>query len=312
MIQDRWKGLARKRAALPRGVVHDVLEMEKPSSSLRSDKKGGWIYTTDGGPQVMLTKTIRYKTDAGETREISQTSLFTWTSKMTCASFSLPAGPPRYGGTCPASAEKFDCDYKDVICYDCYATRNRYLFASNAIRQAVKWQWVQTAMRRGTFVDEMVEAIRFISQPSVAQYLRGRDIAANYFRIHDSGDWSDKDYFRAWVEVCRRVPEVRFWAPTRMWIFEDWADLLKKTRFPKNMTVRPSTLCKEEMPFIIKGLSGAGAGVSYDELPSPAYNCPATFGEDSDTCLGSRGPDEQHGCRACWDWPSLIVNYRRH
>jgi hypothetical protein len=312
MIQDRWINLARKRSALPRGVVHDVLEMEKPSSSLRSDGKGGWIYTTDGGPQVMLTDVVRYKTDDGQKKEISQTSLFTWTSKMTCASFSLPAGPPKYGGTCMASAEKFGCDYKEVVCYDCYATRNRYLFSSNAIRQAVKLQWVKTAMRRGSFVDEMVEAIRFISQSSVAQYLRGRDIEANYFRIHDSGDWIDENYFRAWIEICRKLSGIRFWVPTRMWIFEDWADLFKGTRLPKNMTMRPSTLCKEEVPFLAKGLSGAGASVSHGELPDPVYNCPATFGDDSDTCLGSRGPDGKTGCRACWDWPSLLVNYKRH
>src|SRR6516162_9609523 len=37
------------------------------------------------------------------------------------------------------------------------------------------------------------------------------------FRIHDSGDFFSAAYANAWYEVCRQLPDIRFWAPTRAW-----------------------------------------------------------------------------------------------
>jgi hypothetical protein len=38
-----------------------------------------------------------------------------------------------------------------------------------------------------------------------------------YFRIHDSGDFFNVAYVKAWIQVCRALPATKFWAPTRAW-----------------------------------------------------------------------------------------------
>jgi hypothetical protein len=44
-----------------------------------------------------------------------------------------------------------------------------------------------------------------------------RDSRCRYFRVHDSGDMFSVGYAECWLQVCRRLPEIRFWIPTRVW-----------------------------------------------------------------------------------------------
>lgn len=41
-------------------------------------------------------------------------------------------------------------------------------------------------------------------------------IKANLVRIHDSGDFYSKDYVNKWLEVCKALPNIQFYAYTKM------------------------------------------------------------------------------------------------
>ncbi len=111
----------------------------------------------------------------GSASAISSYSLLTRTSKMSCFSFNLPAGPPSLGGTCPASALGFmyltsddlvraqraklvdqEIDPASFICNGCFALKGQYGNPSNVLGQQarlmlVRWFLDQQRARRSTW-----------------------------------------------------------------------------------------------------------------------------------------------------------------
>lgn len=158
-----------------------------------------------------------------------------------------------------------------------------------------------------------------------------------YFRIHDAGDVWQHQYLATWIEVCTRLPRVRFWMPTRTWAVKKKlpAELLRQV--PSNMTIRPSALHfrEEAPPLALMGSLGyptarptgggglsAGSGSTVGAIPRGAWECPAyrhwsagggalllasevgkgtsdTAGVGG-TCIIARGRDGENGCRVCW------------
>src|SRR5579863_2846039 len=120
--------------------------------------------------------------------------LLTATSKMPGPSWSLPAhrSCPRANGT---------------ICDSCYASNGCYLYRTTRYAQDVRFRWTVESMRTNEgmrqWVDAMVNAITAVG--------------CQYFRVHDSGDMFSVRYAQAWLAVCRQLPNVRFWIPTRTW-----------------------------------------------------------------------------------------------
>jgi len=171
-----------------------------------------------------------------------------------------------------------------------------------------------------------------------------------YFRIHDAGDMYSDPYFRAWLDVCRHfADDVRFWAPTRMWAFAGTLRDVTLKEVPENLALRPSTLhFRDEaptsaylhntlkLPAFKKGRGGglSAASGSAPETPTKKdYKCPAyehwTGGGGAirldprsqkgvgGTCITARGPNGEHGCRACWNgsdgrYHDLVVFYEEH
>src|SRR5436189_1463554 len=120
--------------------------------------------------------------------------LLTQTSKMPGPSWSLPAHKacPRANGT---------------ICDNCYASKGCYRFSITQNAQQARFAWTVESMRtpagRAAWIAHMVKSIR--------------DTGCEYFRVHDSGDMFNVAYAQCWLEVCRAMPEVRFWIPTHPW-----------------------------------------------------------------------------------------------
>src|SRR5581483_7943609 len=153
--------------------------------------------------------------------------LLTKTSKMPGPSWSLPAHKacPRANGT---------------ICDSCYASKGCYTWRTTKHAQSVRFAWTVESMRtlegREQWIICMVVAIR--------------QSGCRYFRVHDSGDMFNVTYAQSWLEVCRRLPEVRFWIPTRAWqqpacplpIFDPLLNTLRELAGQPNVTVRPSAL----------------------------------------------------------------------
>ena len=210
--------------------------------------------------------------------------LLTKTSKMPGPSWSLPAhrACPRANGT---------------ICNSCYASKGCYRYSSTKNAQAARFAWTVEAMRtdagRLTWISTMVEAIR--------------QSGTEYFRVHDSGDVFSVAYAQCWLEVCRQLPNVHFWIPTRAWqqpngplpILDPLLETLRQLAGLSNVTVRPSALNFGDAAPIIAGLHSGSTAALADA--SRAYQCPAYS-------QGGNCGD----CRACWDAKGAPVSYCRH
>ena len=320
-------------------------------------------------------------------------SLLTWTTKMACWSFSLPFGHSFIGGTCPGAAqsvipyEKWKAAYQraekyrapklrgmppgptgmsSLICEFCYAGKARYGSSNVMASQMARLIWARAALVDGTFVPQMVEALKRVDHRLGAQTkaVKGNDVADRadavqwlpaektghpYFRIHDSGDFFSIEYLEAWIDVCRKLPEIKFWAPSRSWAqTEKYDEVTLRVEPPPNLIMRPSAFhVNDAGPDDLAGrglwvmpsttLTEASKGMMEPEnerilaahlatLPKakkrdprperdPRYDwdCPAYLnGLGAHRCRDAIDIDGRTCCRVCWDSPQLRVNYTLH
>jgi hypothetical protein len=282
---------------------------------------------------------------AGDMRKFN---LLSWTSKMGAPSFSLPAGPPMFGGACPGatagqSIVPLDLQKKaarhvravvdepvvlpDCVCQWCYAEGGNYRYGSKQLGQVVIYSWAQLALADGSFVEVLDWAIKH------ADYkLRGgADLPAErhpgkYFRVHDSGDFFSKRYLEAWRAVADRNPDVTFWAPSRIWALPGGRDWVNEINVPQqNLIIRPSAYMVDRPRGPELGPGWSSWSVVFDETTKPSgagmrvhggpydWDCQAyAVSEESHNCRFALAPDGQTGCRACWVHPELAVNYTKH
>lgn len=170
--------------------------------------------------------------------------------KVKCLTFSLP-----HRKTCPGStpaccaicyakvAEDF---YKEVL-----PSRTRNLIAS----------------KQDDFVDQMVATL---------SKRRKRVL-----RVHESGDFYSQAYVEKWAEIALRLPDFRFYAYTRSWMFDF-------SCMPENFVLRYSVDCTTK--HTIEGMP----------LALAATECPAS---GFVTCPGSAGGDVKciRDCSLCID-----------
>lgn len=206
-------------------------------------------------------------------------SLLSWTSKMGCPSFSLPAGPAESGGACPgavggqsivpreallAGARRVaelvgrPVRLQQAVCQYCYAEGGQYATWQVQLAQAVTYAWTRSALEDGTFVDVMVYAIEgadylLSGGKKAGQQYRAETLPGRYFRWHDSGDIFSAKHLRALVEIARRCPTISFWAPTRIWatgwgVREVNAIALSPQGWPPNFALRPSAFVANDPP----------------------------------------------------------------
>jgi hypothetical protein len=206
-------------------------------------------------------------------------ALLTYPAKIPCPSWSLPAGR-----ACPFA---FRSD-PDAICGSCYAAKGFYMMPRVKAAQDARYAWTLDCLKtpEGTerFIALMTEAIAH----ECARF------NVQYFRVHDSGDLFSPAYTRAWTEICRRLPDIRFWIPTRSYRAAWVADIIALAALP-NVTVRPSALRFEDAAPEIAGLQ-AGSTARHH-----GATCPAS--SQGNACLD---------CRQCWDSPTIAIAYHKH
>jgi hypothetical protein len=168
------------------------------------------------------------------------------------------------------------------------------------ITQNWRMLWTEWAMNEGVFVESMMRIIE-AGQVLAAKFrkLHGVGLDARvemphheFFRIHDAGDFYDEAYLDAWLEICRKMPHVHFWAPTRVWADPEMAAVLERrvarNKIPRNLVIRPSGLFFDGSCPIIKGLAGGSTSskitvesvgdrirVDIEAAPRDAWGCPA-------------------------------------
>lgn len=142
--------------------------------------------------------------------------------------FNLPADEDENGiPTCPNAG----------ICKSfCYAKQGRYNFPNVAQPRQHNFDYLLSLNDDYThFTATACQDLATIKQ----KYKKIRGV-----RIHDSGDMFSRNYFRAWVEVAKKNPDIIFYAYTKMIllfheIMDDWG-------MPDNMRIVQSVGGKQD------------------------------------------------------------------
>lgn len=321
---------------------------------------------------------------------VRQYRLLSWTSKMNAPSWSLPAGSPQIGGSCPGAvagqsvvpetsrraAERFvniglgrppntPVDLTQAICQRCYATGGQYSTGNVQVAQILRYLWARQAidfhLPNGStaFIETMIYAIDHAdykldggtleADPETGEPARGlppEPTRRRFFRIHDSGDFFNEEYLRQWKVIADRLPDITFWAPSRIWATSWGVEAVNEiNRNPRNLIIRPSAYeVNEPGPVdlgpgwaspatVIARAQDLGMTASRELYvaerehrpprpsgPDPRYtwSCRAySTSDQKHTCRravappGLGGPDGK-GCRACWIAPDEIINYAPH
>jgi len=192
-------------------------------------------------------------------------------SKMPCHSYSIPAQKCITGMKLR--------NVKNSICSKCYALKSRYLFKN--VKDALFKRF--ESLTHPQWVEAMVCMI-------------DKKEKSGYMRLHDAGDLQGVWHLEKIVEVCRRLPHIKFWLPTREYGIV--AQYLRDNSFPENLTVRLSSLMLEGNPpeAIAKRFNLTTSGVSKSGF----------------TCPSSKQAGKCGDCRACWNKSISNVNYKQH
>lgn len=215
----------------------------------------------------------------------------TWTSDMAAWSFSLPAGKH---GSCPLAIYENHDDGSLSICGSCYAQIGRYGMPNVLDAQYARFRYVKKCLETSAGRRELENLL----VSSIQSHVKN-----GHFRFFDSGDFHHPSMIRLLYRVCRRLPTIKFWFPTRVWHSPSasWQNPLRRLAALPNVAVRPSALHFDKSPPVIEGLAAGTTAVSEN---SPVFGnlCPKTeFG----------GNCETNNCRTCWS-TKTEVSYLVH
>ena len=198
-------------------------------------------------------------------------------------SLSSPSKMPGFGYSTPAE----DCirgsklvEVVNSICSFCYARKGRYVFPNVKAAQKKRLK----SLDQVDWVDMMV-------------FMIGKREKTGFFRWHDAGDVQGVWHLEKIAEVARRLPDIKFWLPTREYSFvSEWIKLGRK---PDNLIIRLSAIMMDGAPptALAKRLGLTTSGAKTD---------------DSFTCPASSQGNECKDCRACWDETVENIDYKKH
>jgi hypothetical protein len=194
------------------------------------------------------------------------------TSKLGTYSWSLQAVE-----TCPGSA-RGDGTLVDA-CRGCYARSGNYRYPNvKAPRIFNREDW-----KRDDWVSDMVDALQH----------------ERHFRWFDSGDMYDLKLAWKIAAIMSRLPDVKFWLPTRMHKFKKFDTVIAFMQSLPNVVVRFSSDS-------VIGQTVAGATTS-TIVPTPA-DAP----EGSFVCPAYTRGGKCENCRACYDKAIPVIAYPAH
>ena len=199
-----------------------------------------------------------------------------------CGGLSNPGKMPGHGYALPAYRCRLGSFLQQIpkaVCHYCYALRGRYLFPK--VRAAMETR-IQSLSR-----PRWVEAVTTLIYRS----------GDRHFRWHDSGDLQSIDHLQNIVRVCRNLPQVKFWLPTREYQTVDAYRRLGG-RIPSNLCIRLSAHVVDGKPPLRYRLPVSVVDSGRNGISRNAHICPAP--EQNNQC---------GKCRACWDPSVKIVSY---
>jgi hypothetical protein len=170
---------------------------------------------------------------------------------------------------------------ENSVCSNCYAHKGCYAFRVVKVAHARRLAILRRNLESWT--NNMITLLRF-------KY-RNRGYRDRVFRWHDSGDLQSADHLRAIVTIAERLPEIRFWLPTK----ERGLIGKYKKPFPSNLVVRVSS------PMVGK----------YSKPPQNSLSS-TVDAEIGKRCHASKRDQYCGNCRACWDPTIENIDYPEH
>tara|TARA_R110000787_G_scaffold101929_5_gene207632 strand:- start:2686 stop:3360 length:675 start_codon:yes stop_codon:yes gene_type:complete len=201
------------------------------------------------------------------------------TLKIKARSWSIEAGMPSKGGTCPASIDPNTGEFVDA-CKGCYAMAGNYRFPNvKAPRIHNKEDW-----KRDAWVSDMV-----------AELDNDR-----YFRWFDSGDMYDIRLAKKMLQVMELTPHCNYWLPTRMHKFNKFMPVINAMQALPNVVVRLSS-------------DSVQGGIIDTKLPNSTIIPTIEQATSAMTICHAYDNDGKCGsCRACWSKDVKTVAYVAH
>ena len=209
------------------------------------------------------------------------------TTKMPCASFSLPSH------NCAFGVQQGWVKIKNSICAKCYARKGRYLFPN--VKKCLEKRLA--GIQHPLWVEAMI-------------FLINED-KSDYFRWHDSGEVVDGPHLLKIMEVVEGTPHKKHWLPTKQLQLLQRLLESRHGKLPDNLTVRASSPlcdCKPNLQLKYEGFPGVNSCCVSKDRPawflqlSTSKVCPA-IAEHTGKC---------GDCRACWDRSVECVLYPQH
>lgn len=111
-------------------------------------------------------------------------------------------------------------------------------------------------------------------------------------RCHVAGEWSTKEYARAWLEVMRQWPQITFYAYTRAWRLPDVRPVLERMRRLPNVTLWAST--DEETGPAPRSWNKASYYKTIEDVPAHTIICP-----EQTASLTKEGRKKEVTCSSC-------------
>lgn len=185
---------------------------------------------------------------------------------------------------------------KGSVCEGCYAVSGRYSIPTVIACQSRRLDAVRELHSPKGF-QLWVRAMVLLIDAENRKKSIGKE-NKGYFRWHDSGDLVSGAHLEAIVKVARKLPEIKFWLPTKE------SELVRKFiehgfEIPSNLCIRISGYMVDKKAKSVKGLPTSNV---HTKKPL-GLNCPAI--EVHSGC-------GKLGCRKCWDKKIKSVSYKKH
>ena len=200
------------------------------------------------------------------------------TSKMPGFSWEIPAEECKTGNKLRSVGGS--------VCEDCYALKGFYVRYAKTIKPA-QYKRLDALKLGAEWVHLMTDLIG-----------RKVDKKVPFFRWFGSGDLQSLEHLEMIVQVCRNLPAIKFWLPTREVPIVSAYLAKHPGAFPINLNVR---------------ISGNMINGSAPKLPHCTQSVVSTHDRpDTPTCPAPMNAGHCGNCRACWSPEVSNVNYHQH
>lgn len=199
--------------------------------------------------------------------KVNGVGLFTTNTKTGCPSWSIS------NRSCTGAK---GCN----ICKECYGKKGR--FGIDSVQNAMnkRYEWFENT-KENEIVDTILAEIEFFGE--------------EYFRVHVNGDFKNVRSIRIWEKICKKLPNVKFWFPTKAYRVKTMLPYIQNLNKLPNVVVRPSSADFDVPAPNIKGLAKGATAYKEKKAQKGHFECPGNCND----------------CRICWD-KNVRVTYHYH